>query len=164
MLRCGLRAGEARTLLWSAINWEQQTFRIDNSKGAVDRVVYYSTDVETALRQWQKTKKQDSPYVFPSPMKAYEGKPLSRVRSHTLFAHYIAKAGLNPAYTSHCLRHTFATSLLNAGASLEVLKELMGHTSLDMTLRYAKLYDATKRQQYDQAMEQTEHRYPLNWR
>jgi integrase len=42
----------------------------------------------------------------------------------------------------------------------EVVKELMGHTSLDMTLRYAQLYEATKRQHYDQAMEQVERRRP----
>jgi site-specific recombinase XerD len=59
------------------------------------------------------------------------------------------------------LRHTFASELLNAGASLEVVKELMGHKKLDMTLRYAKLYEATKRQQYDQAMAHLEPRQSL---
>ena len=42
--------------------------------------------------------------------------------------------------------------MLNAGASLEVVKELMGHRSLDVTLRYTQLYDRTKRAQYDHAM------------
>jgi site-specific recombinase XerD len=49
-------------------------------------------------------------------------------------------------------RHTFATQLLNAGVPLEVLKELMGHHSIHITLRYTQLYDATKRHQYEQAM------------
>ena len=44
---------------------------------------------------------------------------------------------------SHSLRHTFATQLLNAGASLEVVKELMGIPMLQMTLRYTQLYDRT---------------------
>ena len=161
MLRCGLRASEARTLPWAAIDWEQGTLRIDNSKGAVDRVVYFSTDVEATLRQWHGVQEPDTHFVFPSPLRAYKGAPLSRVRVHTLMAHYVAKAGIKKEYTSHCLRHTFATNLLNAGASLEVVKELMGHTSLDMTLRYAQLYDSTKRQQYDEAMAQAEHRYTL---
>ena len=56
------------------------------------------------------------------------------------------------------MRHTFATQLLNAGVSLEVLKELMGHRSIQMTLRYTKLYETTKRQQYDQAMQRIEAR------
>ena len=44
--------------------------------------------------------------------------------------------GITKRYAPHSLRHTFATQLLNAGASLEVVKELAGHRSLQMTLRY----------------------------
>jgi len=43
--------------------------------------------------------------------------------------------GITKRYSLHSLRHTFATQLLNAGASLEVVKALMGHRSLQMTLR-----------------------------
>ena len=71
---------------------------------------------------------------------------------------YLKLAGIAKAYSPHSLRQTFATQLLNAGASLEVVKELMGHRSLDVTLRYAQLYDRTKRAQYDQAMAQVEKR------
>jgi integrase/recombinase XerD len=71
---------------------------------------------------------------------------------------YLQQAALPRQYSPHCLRHTFATQLLNAGVSLEVLKELMGHRSIHITLRYTQLYDATKRHQYDQAMERIERR------
>ncbi len=47
---------------------------------------------------------------------------------------------------------------------MEVVKELMGHISLDMTLRYAQLYESTKRQQYDLAMGQVEQRRTLHRR
>jgi len=67
-------------------------------------------------------------------------------------------AGILKAYSPYSLRQTFATQLRNAGASLEVVKELMGHRSLDVTLRYAQLYDRTKRAKYDQAMAQVEKR------
>jgi len=69
---------------------------------------------------------------------------------------YLKLADVTKAYAPHSLRQTFATQLLNAGASLEVVKELMGHRSLDVTLRYTQLYDRTKRAQYDQAMSQVE--------
>jgi site-specific recombinase XerD len=73
-------------------------------------------------------------------------------------AKYLQLAGIERHYSCHSLRHTFATQLLNAGVPLEVLKELMGHRSLQMTLCYTQLYDATKRQQYHQAMEKIEKR------
>ncbi len=55
-------------------------------------------------------------------------------------------------------------TLLNAGASLEVVKELMGHRSIQATLRSTQLYDRTKRAQYDQAMAEVEKRQGLQGR
>ena len=77
---------------------------------------------------------------------------------------YLADAGLTRHYSPHCLRHTFATHLLNAGVPLEVLKELMGHHSMQLTLRYAQLYDTTKKYQYEQAMAQITQRQALRGR
>jgi len=59
-------------------------------------------------------------------------------------------------------RHTFATQLLNAGTALEVVKELMGHRSITLTLRYAQVYATTKRTQDTQAMAQIEPRQALS--
>ena len=82
------------------------------------------------------------------------GLPLSARQIQNCMTRYLRLAGITKPYSPHSLRHTFATQLLNAGASLEVVKELMGHRSLDVTLRYTQLYDRTKRTQYDQAMAQ----------
>ena len=71
---------------------------------------------------------------------------------------YLREAGITKAYSPHCLRHSFATQMLNAGVTLEALKELMGRHSLQMTLRYTQLYESTKRQQYEHAMERIERR------
>jgi len=54
--------------------------------------------------------------------------------------------------TPHQLRHTYATSLVNAGMSLQALMALLGHVTPEMTLRYAALADGTVRGAYDQAM------------
>jgi site-specific recombinase XerD len=94
---------------------------------------------------------------FPAGSPARVGLPLSARQIRNRMTRYLKLAGIQKAYSPHSLRHTFATQLLNAGASLEVVKELMGHRSLDMTLRYTQLYDRTKRAQYDQAMAQVEH-------
>ena len=69
------------------------------------------------------------------------------------FVKYLKRAGLsNKGYTLHCLRHTYATELLNAGMRLECLETLMGHTSLEVTRRYARLTDRTREEQYFKAM------------
>lgn len=161
MLRCGLRVSEVRKLRWSAVNWDQLSVRIDNAKGAVDRVVYLSPDLEKALSQWRSIQPLEADSLFPSRIGHKAGEPIARRTIQHLMTKYLHQAHLEGRYSCHSLRHTFATELLNAGASLEVVKELMGHKKLDMTLRYAKLYEATKRQQYDQAMSHLETRQNL---
>ena len=65
------------------------------------------------------------------------------------FNNNLAKAGLaDKGYTLHRLRHTFATEMLNAGMRLEVLQQLLGHTSLEVTRRYARLTDKTREEEY----------------
>jgi site-specific recombinase XerD len=152
MLRCGLRVSEVSSLAWSALDFAQGTVRIDHSKGQVDRVVYLAPDVTKALRQWQRLQGTAPRYVFPSRVTRKGGLPLSARQIQNCMTRYLKLAGISKPYSPHSLRHTFATQLLNAGASLEVVKELMGHRSLDVTLRYTQLYDRTKRAQYDQAM------------
>jgi integrase/recombinase XerD len=164
MLRCGLRVGEVSRLLWSALDLAQGTVRIENSKGHVDRVVYLAPDVAKALRQWHRLQAAEARYVFPSRLTRKGGMPLSARQIRNRMTCYLKLAGITKAYSPHSLRHTFATQLLNAGASLEVVKELMGHRSLDVTLRYTQLYDRTKRAQYDQAMAQVEKRQGFHGR
>lgn len=160
MLRCGLRVGEVSTLTWPAIDVATCSIRIDTGKGLEDRVVYFSPDVEKALRQWRHLQPAPaSRYVFPSPWKA--AAPLSVRCMQLRMARYLRLAHIMKSYSPHSLRHTFATQLLNAGAPLEVVKELMGHRSIMMTLRYAQLYESTKRDQYYQAMERLEKRHAL---
>ncbi|WP_298347763.1 site-specific integrase [Ferrimicrobium sp.] len=54
--------------------------------------------------------------------------------------------------TPHQLRHTFATSMVNAGVSLQVLMALLGHSSAEMSLRYGRLFDTTIRSEYERAL------------
>lgn len=63
------------------------------------------------------------------------------------------------AVTPHRLRHTFATTLVNAGISLQALMRLLGHVSVDMSLRYGRLFDSTVRQQYEDALSRIRQQY-----
>ena len=149
MLRCGLRVSEACALRWEDVDLPALTLRVEGGKGDVDRVAYLAPDVERALQLWQ-AHHAGSPYLFPS--RKVAGAHLGRRNVFTMMQKYLRQAGVVRSYSPHCLRHTFATQMLNAGVALEVLKELMGHRSIQMTLRYAELYETTKRQQYTEAM------------
>jgi integrase len=149
MLRCGLRVSEVCALSWDAIDLHTGTVRITRGKGQVDRIVYCSPDVAHALRVWR-DHHTPGKYLFPSRTRSREH--LARFQINVLMAQYLAAAGVARHYSPHCLRHTFATQLLNAGVPLEVLQDLMGHHSIQITLRYTQLYDTTKRHQYEQAM------------
>jgi len=66
-----------------------------------------------------------------------------------------------PHYAVHQLRHTFATSLLNAGVSLSSVMKLLGHKKISMTLRYAQITQDTIRKEYFAAIEKTKEQYDL---
>ena len=155
MLRCGLRTTETCSLKWEDIDELQLTLRVNNGKGEVDRIAYLSPDVERSLKLW-KSRNSKSFYLFPS--RKVRSSHITRKEAYHLMVKYLQLAEITRPYSPHCLRHTFATQLLNAGVSLEVLKELMGHRSIQVTLRYTELYDSTKRQQYETAMQHIEKR------
>ena len=74
-----------------------------------------------------------------------------------MFAKYLDKAGLrNKDITPHCLRHTCASDLLNAGMRLECVQQILGHSSIEMTRRYARLTDKTREEEYFRAMSKIE--------
>ena len=78
---------------------------------------------------------------------------MSYSKARSLFEQILQKAGLShKGYTLHALRHTFASELLNAGMRLECLQPLLGHRSLDVTRRYARLTDKTREAEYFRAM------------
>jgi len=155
MLRCGLRSSETCSLMWNDVDLQALTLRVNNGKGEVNRIAYLAPDVESSLKLWR-TRNPASVYLFPS--RKVRSSHITRKEVYHLMMKYLKLAGITRQYSPHCLRHTFATQLLNAGVTLEVLKELMGHRSIQMTLRYTQLYDSTMRQQYDAAMQRIEKR------
>jgi hypothetical protein len=82
----------------------------------------------------------------------HHGKRLSQSAVRHELARAAADAGLGHG-TPHQLRHTYATALVNAGVSLQVLMALLGHSSAAMSLRYARLFDTTVRAEYERALD-----------
>jgi hypothetical protein len=76
-----------------------------------------------------------------------------------LLGRYLKKANIShKGYSLHCLRHTCATELLNAGMRLECLQQLLGHSTVEQTRRYARLTDKTREEEYFRAMARIEGR------
>jgi site-specific recombinase XerD len=122
----------------------------------VDRVVSLSPDVATALRQGHGLQAAAADEVCPSRMTRKGGLPLGARPIRTRLSRSLPLARITTRSSPHSRRHPFATQRLHAGASREVGKALLGHRSLQMTLRYPPRYDRTKRAQDDPAMAQVE--------
>lgn len=150
LLRTGMRIGELLDTRLSDLNLREKRIEIfEAPKNRSGRVVYISEDAHLALSKWLKLRKPESLYLFHGP----GGRPLSYEAARARFKKYLDKAGRShQGYTLHCLRHTYASELLNAGMRLECLQQLLGHSSIEQTRRYARLTDNTRKEEYFRAM------------
>ncbi len=151
LLRTGMRIGELLNTKVPDLNFKEQCIEIfEAQKNRVGRVVYLSKDAQTVLKKWLKLKNPQTDYLF----YGYHGQPLCYGAARSIFKKYLEKAQLShKPYSLHCLRHTFASEMLNAGMSLQSLQDLLGHSCIEMTRRYARLTDNTRREEYYKAMQ-----------
>jgi len=150
LLRTGMRIGELLNTKVIDLNLEEQRIEIFEAiKNRVGRVVYLSEDAREAIAAWLEDRSKEQSFLF----YGWKHKPLSYTAARSRFCKYLETADLShKGYTLHCLRHTFASELLNAGMRLECLQQLLGHSNIEMTRRYARLTDNTRRQEYFKAM------------
>jgi integrase/recombinase XerD len=150
LLRTGMRIGEALGLRLNDLDMRDRKVHLfQGEKNSMGRVVYLSDDVLLALKHWLRQREQNREFVF----YGHGNKPVCYSTGRSRFVKYLQKAGLEQkGYTVHCLRHTFASELLNAGMRLECLQQLMGHQDIEVTRRYARLTDTTREEEYFRAM------------
>jgi integrase/recombinase XerD len=154
LLRTGIRIGELLNLMVREVNLRGRKVEIyEAEKTRVGRVVYLSEDARVALQAWFGERDCAKTLVFYA-----QGRPgMSYNNARMRFSKYLAEAGLSHrSYTLHSLRHTYASELLNAGMRLECLQQLLGHSSIEMTRRYARLTDKTREEEYFRAMSRIE--------
>jgi integrase/recombinase XerC len=148
---CGLRVSELCGLRVDDINFSEQIVRV-RGKGKKERLVPIG---EPALRAIQSY--WDSLLVPPNaaqPVFRADTKraaPLSPLQLARRLKRYLVVAGLDPALTPHKLRHSYATHLLDAGADLRSVQELLGHAHLITTQVYTHVTTERLKRAYDAA-------------
>jgi integrase/recombinase XerD len=136
MYASGLRVSELIQLRKADINDHKATIRI-LGKGDKTRIVpigeYALQQIEAYLSKRKLVDpKEQSPYLF---INRY-GKPLSRQFFFTQIKRYAKQVGITLTISPHTLRHSFATHLLEQGASLRAVQDMLGHTHLSTTQIY----------------------------
>ena len=131
MYASGLRLNEALTLRVEDINSKEMFIRVREGKWGKERRALLSLNLLKVLRRyWINCRSKD--FLFPGRCKGHLGETV--IQKACLVAS--KKCGANPPITAHVLRHSFATHLLESGADIRVISELLGNTSLKTTLIY----------------------------
>lgn len=128
-VRCGLRRDEILSLRWDALDLDRGVIRI-LSKGKEPRYAPLHVSAASALREWPRD--DECPWVFPAQRNRVYGTHLSVKHTNDLNSWLKLQYGI----TIHCLRHSYATHLLNAGAPLRVVQATLGHTRIETTAIY----------------------------
>ena len=153
---CGLRAGEVVRLKVGDIDAAQGIIHIVQSKGRKDRNVMLPPEVLALAREWWKERpsgRDGTPlaerWLFPGikPNTHLGSRQFARLFHDAVEAAGILKPVTLPASRcspdrdkqAHCLRHSFATHLLERGIDVRVIQALLGHDRLDTTARYTRV-------------------------
>jgi integrase/recombinase XerC len=148
---CGLRVSELCGLRVDDIDWSEQIVRV-RGKGKKERLVPIGKPALMAIQDYWNTFKQ--PPGGASPIFFAETKlraPLKPVQLARRLKQFLAIAGLDPGLTPHKLRHSYATHLLDAGADLRSVQELLGHAHLVTTQVYTHVTTERLKKAYDAA-------------
>ena len=159
----GLRLSELVGLGFEDVNLSSRVVRV-LGKGRKERIVPFNRPAETALRAWLKDREEIVAGIAGSPVLQakrqrrlaeplflnYKGGRLSTRSVDRLVRKYVALCSTRFGISPHALRHSFATHLLEHGADLRSIQELLGHARLSTTQRYthvnsAQLLDAYRK-------------------
>jgi len=148
---CGLRVSELCGLRVDDIDFSELIIRV-RGKGKKERLVPVGAPALRAIQTYWDSLMQPPLGVQPvfraDTMKAA---PLSPLQLARRLKNYLVVAGLDPALTPHKLRHSYATHLLDAGADLRSVQELLGHAHLITTQVYTHVTTERLKKAYDAA-------------
>ena len=148
---CGLRISELCGLKAADLDWNEQLVRV-RGKGRKERQVPIGGPALKALRAYWDLLPQMPGGEAPVFFGGRNGLgPVSARELQLRLKKYLALAGLDPKLTPHKLRHSYATHLLEAGADLRSVQELLGHEHLVTTQLYTHVTTERLKRVYDQA-------------
>ena len=146
---CGLRVSELCGLKAEDINWNEQVVRV-RGKGKKERQVPIGAPALEAIRlYWNSLSHLPS-----ADMPVFQARPTKPMYPRLVqlrLKRYLEAAGLDPNLTPHKLRHSYATHMLDAGADLRSVQELLGHAHLATTQVYTHVTTDRLKKVYDKA-------------
>ncbi|MDR0766049.1 MAG: tyrosine recombinase XerD [Odoribacteraceae bacterium] len=139
---CGLRVSELTNLKTSNVNFRVGYVKV-HGKGNKERLVPLGTRAKEEIRSYQKARDsvlggRNEDILFLS----RDGKKLSRVSIFNIIKKLSLKAGINKIISPHTLRHSFASHLVNGGADIRVVQDMLGHASILTSEIYTHLDSA----------------------
>ncbi len=152
----GLRVSELTNMKISDISFSDNTIKINSAKGSKDRIAYMFDDLAIDMKDYLKNKRIillkksndiDNRYVFLNK----NGTTLTPRGVRVILDNIIANAGETYHLTPHMLRHSFATSMLDHGADLRSVQELLGHENLSTTQIYTHVSIEKLKSEYKMA-------------
>lgn len=136
MYSSGCRVTELTIVKLSDIDWKSGTVHLFG-KGRKHRTSFINAKCEVALREYLATRDDDCEYLFVSQRKPY--RKLTKCAVEKVVRQLAERSRVTKPVTPHVLRHTTATTAVNAGMPIEDVSKLLGHASLNTTLIYAKV-------------------------
>lgn len=132
---CGLRRFELINIKLTDVDLDRKMLHIREGKGRKDRYVPMGEHLSRGIGTYLAS---DPPYVWLFNGKTNEGKlqQFSETGVQWVIKQASKKAGISKHVTSHVLRHSYATHLLEMGMDIMTLKDLLGHTDIRTTLVY----------------------------
>jgi integrase/recombinase XerC len=148
---CGLRISELCGLQAADVDWNEAILRV-RGKGKKERLIPIGAPALEAVRAYWRENKHEP--VGSHPVFSLEDnleEPIYPRLVQLNLKKYLAMAGLDPKLTPHKLRHSYATHLLDAGADLRSVQELLGHAHLVTTQVYTHITTERLKKAYEKA-------------
>jgi integrase/recombinase XerC len=149
----GIRVSELVELDMADLDLQEGVLRV-KGKGRKDRLTPIGSQAIKAIQRYFEMRAADTKCQSNTTGRVFlnkHGEELSTRSVRRKLDKYLVEAGLDPGISPHTLRHSFATHLLNNGADLRSVQELLGHQSLSTTQIYTHLTTSRMKQVYDQA-------------